>query len=79
MTKIPTTLTVAVALCLAATSVQANCPGETPVSSDPSSQSQAEGGTWHWQTNPSAYQPDDICDYCQDYRTDGEFVAATSS
>lgn len=79
MTKIPTTLTIAAALCLAATSVQANCPGETPVASEQSSQSRAEERTWHWQTNPEAYQPDDMCDHCQDYSTASEVVVASAS
>jgi hypothetical protein len=25
--------------------------------------------TWHWDSNPEAYQPDEICIDCQDYRT----------
>jgi hypothetical protein len=30
----------------------------------------AEQRNWHWKSNPEAYRPDGLCDYCGDFPVD---------
>jgi hypothetical protein len=68
MNKILTTVIIAVALGLPTASVYAKCPDETGAVTVAATPVVAKK-TWHWDSNPEAYQPDEICIDCQDYRT----------
>lgn len=77
MNKILTAMTIAAAFSLPTASLYANCPDDAPPVTEVTAQV-VEKQIWHWNTNPEAYQPDEFCIDCQDYRivTDHALVSA---
>jgi ABC-type glycerol-3-phosphate transport system substrate-binding protein len=77
MNKILTAMTIAVALGLPTASLYAQCADEAPAVIAATTQV-VEKTIWHWNTSPEAYQADELCIDCQDYRivTDHVVVSA---
>lgn len=67
MNKILTAMTIAVVLGLPTASLYAQCPAEAPAATAATTQV-VEKKIWHWNTNPEAYEADEFCIDCQDYR-----------